>query len=194
MHTGAQDISDVSHRLAEFLLAYRSTPHSTTSRSPSELFIGRKVRTRLDLILPNCQSQVLQRQAQQKKDHDRSSHVRELYTGQRVMARNYRDQNRWLPGTVVQKLGPLTYSVQLDTGSLWRRHIDQLRHIGNEAQETIKERSTDLDHCVLPSPNSVPETNQPPPQDITQSPPNSPDRSSPPSVPGRRYPTQNRDP
>ena len=164
MRIGAQDISDVSHLLAESLLAYRSTPHSTTSRSPSELFIGCKVRTRLDLILPNCQSQVLQRQAQQKKDHDRSSHVCELCTSQRVMARNYRDQNHWLPGTVVQRLGPLTYSVQLDTGSLWRRHIDQLRCRIGEAQEIRKERSTDLDHCVTPSPNNVPETNQPPQQ------------------------------
>ena len=43
MHTGAPDISDVSHRQAEFLLTYRSTAHTTTFRSPSELFIGRKV-------------------------------------------------------------------------------------------------------------------------------------------------------
>ena len=64
MLTGAPDISDVYHRLAEFLPAYKSAPHTTTSRSPSELFIGHKVRTRLDMILPSCQSQVLQRQSQ----------------------------------------------------------------------------------------------------------------------------------
>ena len=78
MRTGVPDISDVSHQLAEFLLTYKSTPHTTTSRSPSELFIGRKIRTRLDSILPSCQSQVLRCQSQQKRDHDRSSHIREL--------------------------------------------------------------------------------------------------------------------
>ena len=60
MRMGASDIPDVPHRLAEFLLAYRATPHATTSRSPSELFLGRPVRTRLDLIRPTCSSNVFQ--------------------------------------------------------------------------------------------------------------------------------------
>ena len=188
MSTGAKDITDVSHRMAEFLLAYRSTPHATTMRSPSELFLGRKIRTRLDLILPNCEAKVFQRQAEQKKNHDRSAHTRQLSTGERVMARNYRDKKkRWLPGTVVQKLGPLTYSVQLDTGMLWRRHIDQLRLISDKS---VKENSTDLEHCVSPTPVNVPNTDQPQ-QDISPSPQNSPDR---PTAPERRYPTRDRNP
>ena len=147
MHTRAPDISDVSHRLAELLLTYRSTPHTTTSRSSSKLFKGRTVWTRLDLILPSCQSQVLQRLSQQKKDHYRSSHIRELCTGQRVLARNYRNLKRWLPGMVAQKLGPLMYSVQLDSGLLWRRHTDQLWLLGDNARVTTKETTRPRSLC-----------------------------------------------
>lgn len=35
-------------RLQRFLLAYRSTPHSTTGQSPAELLFSRPLRTRLD--------------------------------------------------------------------------------------------------------------------------------------------------
>ena len=40
------------HRLQNFLLSYRTTPHSTTNVAPCELFLGRKVRTQLDLLKP----------------------------------------------------------------------------------------------------------------------------------------------
>ena len=39
------------HRLHEFLLVYRSTPHSTTGQPPSELMFGCRIRTRLDFTL-----------------------------------------------------------------------------------------------------------------------------------------------
>ena len=40
------------HRLAGFLLAYRTTPHATTNVAPCELLMNRKIRTRLDLLYP----------------------------------------------------------------------------------------------------------------------------------------------
>ena len=50
MRTGVSDIADVQHCLNEFLFSYRATTHATTSRSPSELYLGRQVRTRLHLV------------------------------------------------------------------------------------------------------------------------------------------------
>ena len=37
-------------RLADFLLRYRTTPHSATGRTPASLFLGRECRTRLSLL------------------------------------------------------------------------------------------------------------------------------------------------
>jgi len=45
-------------RLAKVLLAYRITPQSTTGTSPAELLLGRRPRTRLDLLKPNTAERV----------------------------------------------------------------------------------------------------------------------------------------
>ena len=39
--------------LSSFLLMYRSTPHSTMGETPSKLFLGRQLRTRYDLLVPD---------------------------------------------------------------------------------------------------------------------------------------------
>ena len=41
-------------RLENVLLGYRSTPHATTHRTPSSLFLQRDIRTCLDLLKPTC--------------------------------------------------------------------------------------------------------------------------------------------
>ena len=49
---------DVNVVLARSLLAYRNTPHTTTGEAPSVLLMGRKLRTRLDLVLPSVEEHV----------------------------------------------------------------------------------------------------------------------------------------
>jgi len=48
-------------KLSRFLLKYK-TPHTTTGVSPSELLMKRKLRSKLDLIVPNTASLVRQKQ------------------------------------------------------------------------------------------------------------------------------------
>ena len=45
-------------KLREFLLAYRTTPSSVTRKTTSELFLGRQVRTRLDVLKPMLSAEV----------------------------------------------------------------------------------------------------------------------------------------
>ncbi|CAC5425906.1 unnamed protein product [Mytilus coruscus] len=54
--------SDINKKLAKFLLAYRNTPHTTTNETPSKLFMGRHLRNRLDLIKPDINRQVQDKQ------------------------------------------------------------------------------------------------------------------------------------
>ena len=69
--TGSMDT-----RLARVLFSYRITPQSTTGLSPSELLLGRRPRTRLDLLRPNTAERVERKQEAQKNRHDRKSRIR----------------------------------------------------------------------------------------------------------------------
>ena len=89
MKTGAGDGQTVTQRLSNFLLTYRCTPHATTGEAPCNLFMGRRLRTRLDLLRPSCEERVQSKQAQQKSDHDKHAHPRQLERGQAVMVRNW---------------------------------------------------------------------------------------------------------
>ena len=46
----AEGRDSIKQSLARFLFSYRTTPNSTTGQTPAELFLNRRVRTRLDLI------------------------------------------------------------------------------------------------------------------------------------------------
>ena len=43
---------DLLKRLDQFLFSYRNTPHTTTGYSPAQLLLGRRLRSKLDLLVP----------------------------------------------------------------------------------------------------------------------------------------------
>ena len=88
MKSSNDNYGNAEQALASFLLTYRATPHSTTNETPSKLFLCRKMRTRLDLLLPSQDKIVFEHQAQQKMTHDKHSVPRELLEGEAVMAKN----------------------------------------------------------------------------------------------------------
>ena len=47
------DSKTLKERLFDFLTSYRWTPHTVSNRTPAEMFIGRSIRTRIDLIKPH---------------------------------------------------------------------------------------------------------------------------------------------
>ena len=54
-----ENAKDLNQKLSNFLLMYRNTPHTTTNESPAKLFLGRELRTRLSLLKPNTQLNVI---------------------------------------------------------------------------------------------------------------------------------------
>ena len=59
-------------------------------------------RTRFDLLKPDCERKVLEKQAEQKSSHDRHAKTREWFVGQRVMVRNARPGPNWVPATILE--------------------------------------------------------------------------------------------
>ena len=121
---------DLETRLARFLFVYRSTPHSTTGRSPAELLLGRKPCSLLDCLRPDSDlaAKVAQSQSQQKANHDQHARPRTFYVGDHVYVRNFRGTTQWLPGVVRSWIGPLSVTVELEDGRIWRRHFDHVRN------------------------------------------------------------------
>ena len=50
--------NSISWKLANFLLAYRTTPQATTREWPAMLLMGRNIRTRLDALKPDVRNSV----------------------------------------------------------------------------------------------------------------------------------------
>ncbi|XP_022791984.1 uncharacterized protein K02A2.6-like [Stylophora pistillata] len=116
----------VSRNLARFLLSYRTTPSSVTDRTPAELFLNRRPRTRLDLMHPDLRRKVSARQEEDKGNFDNLSRDREFSVGEEVSVENFRGEPNWLEGTVVERTSPVSYEVQVDD-KVWKRRTDQLR-------------------------------------------------------------------
>ena len=116
----------VSSRLSRFLLWYRITPHSTTGSSPSELMWGRRLRSRLDLVLPDAEQRPQEAQDRQKRAHDSHSTDRQFQVNDTVYVRNYGVGPQWLSGCVVGLQDSVMYRVRLDNNSIIVQHIDQL--------------------------------------------------------------------
>ena len=98
---------------------YRSTIHSTTGVTPSSLFLKRELRSRFDLIRPDREAQVARKQSQQKDDHDRHSSARQYDVGDLVMTKNFRAGPTWVPASVVARLGPLSYLLEITDKQPW---------------------------------------------------------------------------
>ena len=115
-------------RLSRFLLWYRITPHSTTGSSPSELMWGQRLRSKLDLVLPEAERRSQEAQDRPKRAHDSHSADRQFRLNNTVYMRNYGVGQLWLPGCVVGLLGSAMYRVRFDNNNVVIRHVDQLRH------------------------------------------------------------------
>lgn len=117
----------MSSRIARVLMAYRTTPQSTTGMTPSDLLQGRRIRTRLDLLKPNVNERVEHRQFQQKLAHDSSAKQRAFQKGDSVYAQNFGTGSKWVSAVIQEVAGPVSFLVKLQDGRIMRRHQDHLR-------------------------------------------------------------------
>ena len=215
MKAGKNDGLTLQHRLASFLLTYRTTPHSTTGTPPCELLMGRSLRTRWDLLKPDLRAKVSQRQFKSKQRHDQHARPRSFYVGQSVMARNFGHGNKWIAGVVARQLGPVTYLVDVSDGRVWKRHVDHLKELVTNHPMPTNEPEVDIDISPASVPESTPtvvpntstnDRSNPPATSEPENPPSTPDPTSPTSnvatraetledpLTPRRYPSRQRHP
>ncbi|XP_023213992.1 sushi, von Willebrand factor type A, EGF and pentraxin domain-containing protein 1-like [Centruroides sculpturatus] len=63
-------------------------------------------------------------------------HSRSFMIGDTIFARDFCSKEYWVAGKVIQKLSPVTYNIELPNGSIWKRHIDQLRSRSSSSLES----------------------------------------------------------
>ena len=134
-------------KLSRFLLKYRTTPHSTTGVTPAQLLMMKKIRTRLDLLLPNTASQVRLKQGFQKNAHDYHAKERDLDANDSVFLRDFNSSSpkSWQQGTIVRTTGPVSALVELPDGRVVRRHQDHLRKDPSIAEQGLKSATPEPD-------------------------------------------------
>ena len=152
----AEDSDSIMQSLARFLFSYRTTPNSTTGQTPAELFLNRRLGTRLDLMRPDLGRKVFDRQTDQKARYDKTSEGREFTLGGEVLVQNFRGEPKRLDGTVTEQIGPVYYKV-LFGEQLWKRHVDQMdqKHLSNkdskpEISATHSNDTTDIQPVTPP--------------------------------------------
>lgn len=79
-------------KLACFLLGYLTTPHTGTGRTPAEILMGRKLRTRLDLTHSSLSAKM-----ERKSKHLPQSPPRDFEIGDPVMVKetHYVSSSGW---------------------------------------------------------------------------------------------------
>ena len=126
--------------LDTFLLTYRTTPNSTLPKqqSPAEMFLGRKPRTTLDLLLPTKQLSGHDKKMERQFNRRHGAVARKFEVGDPVQVR-YRHSQDWKAATVTKQIGGRLYDITLTDGSRWRSHVNQmrLRHIHHTADYLV---------------------------------------------------------
>ena len=126
-------------RLAQYLLFQHITPSSVTNLSPSEVLMGRRLRSCLDLCHPDLVRDL--REKQETEFLKQTGTVRKFSPDDTVLVKNYSRGPAWVPAKVTDVTGPVSYRAITDSGQVVRRHVDQM-----------------LKNQVVPSSPSLPST------------------------------------
>ena len=142
---------DAELKLRNFLISYRATPTTTTGVAPSELFLGRRIRTRLDMIRPQPTKQANNFDLQQRmskyenkmKDNNQKGRqkVCQFTLGDMVLVKNHHGKQKWISGKVSKKISDRTYIIDIGNQEI-KRHVDHL--VLNRGNTTLQQCNEDI--------------------------------------------------
>ncbi|XP_055623294.1 uncharacterized protein K02A2.6-like [Toxorhynchites rutilus septentrionalis] len=106
---------------ANFLDVGGNLKEEQDNKSPAEVMFNRQIRTCLELLRPPT---VRKPESTTKPDKQPRFHSKDDPVYAKVFTRN---SWKWVPGTVLQRLGDVIYNVWLEGDQLQRSHINELR-------------------------------------------------------------------
>uniref|UniRef100_A0A336LRD2 RNA-directed DNA polymerase n=1 Tax=Culicoides sonorensis TaxID=179676 RepID=A0A336LRD2_CULSO len=140
--------------LRNFLIAYNSTPHSTTNRSPNEL-MGREVRTKIpqlaDIEQVPIRDEVVERdflekeKGKERADESRKAKNNDIQIGDNVLQKNLIKENKLTTSfgqkefKVVDRQGPVVTLSNEENGEHYERIVTHVKKIPN-----TEKASTDI--------------------------------------------------
>ncbi|EFP10207.1 hypothetical protein CRE_24081 [Caenorhabditis remanei] len=145
--------------LSQFLLHYRSTPSNALGGlTPAEVHLGRRLRTRLSLMMPQLNKTVDSEQVAMKEQFDKHHGVkaRSYRKGDSVFVKVFEKNTwSWKPGKVNQRQGRVVYVIGLNDGRERVVHANQMKmRLEESTQEQSKEHewaTTMFDVFELPT-------------------------------------------
>lgn len=131
----------IQSRITRFLFQYRLTPHSATGLSPSAILLGRRPRSPLDIPFPDVAQKIINHQPKLQSSPRQNRQVRSFSVGEKVFVKDFTSpfSVKWIPGTIVNVTGPLSYSVEVPNGVV-RRHVDAVR---KRTSDVVNDSSSD---------------------------------------------------
>lgn len=143
------DGTTVMDAVCEYLRTYRSTPSAVLDgKSPAELFLGRRLNTEINLVHPDGNVIKSVNNARQNYNNNMSKNFnkhhgvkrRKFHLQDLVYYRFFREGTfKWLPGTIVRRVGSVLYAVRTDDNFTVIKHINHLRARTNslEAEKSL---------------------------------------------------------
>lgn len=143
----------IDDKISLFLLRYRTTPNCTTGQSPSDLFLKRHIRTRLDFLKPNIHETVRRKQYWQKNQHDYRARERSFAVDNSVFLRStVGGDPKWLSGVITQQTGPVSYKVcDPISDTVYRRHGDQMRSHSSSTETSMSQNEKETAQYAEPN-------------------------------------------
>ena len=124
--------------------------------------MGRRLKTRLDVMRPNLAARVRKSQARQKQSHDCTSQKRHFAVGDQVFVHAFQNTGpQWVTAVIVRPRGPVSFDGELADGRTVHCHVDHVR------VRTVPSIPSDTDESPLPLPCPVPQTERPDPNNST---------------------------
>ncbi|KAF2890633.1 hypothetical protein ILUMI_15540 [Ignelater luminosus] len=102
---------NLQHVIDNYLMVYRNTPHTVIERTPAEMFLGHRSRTRLSILQPNLAEHVEKKRA--------------ATSPARIRVKSYKEV-KWFPGVVI-KIKSLSTCLVRVNGFTRFVHVDYLK-------------------------------------------------------------------